>query len=318
MGKDDIGTQLKEIAALAEESKTLLGTGENHSDDDASSTDCSPDSPGGLPGFSERILEEIDHHARLLMKLLPSLQHFIEFRRREGDKTASKENHFTASHAASAYIDIVREKFPEAKSDLVEGLGEANWECHLRIRERLEDLKQNAEARQVFVTAKSVFRPISMFQDSALGSSIRKPSDYAASAVSHSSFRTSATEGGKGSLRVPETPREMELGIPFPCAICGDILDDITNRYQWKIHVFSDLEAYICTFADCQYSLATFPNRELWAAHEFSVHRTAKVWTCAECGIDFTTEEYCRIHYENQQHVTYLGADVQVAVLASG
>lgn len=234
MGKDDIGTQLKEIAALAEESKTLLGTGENHSDDDASSTDCSPDSPGGLPGFSERILEEIDHHARLLMKLLPSLQHFIEFRRREGDKTASKENHFTASHAASAYIDIVREKFPEAKSDLVEGLGEANWECHLRIRERLEDLKQNAEARQVFVTAKSVFRPISMFQDSALGSSIRKPSDYAASAVSHSSFRTSATEGGKGSLRVPETPREMELGIPFPCAICGDILDDITNRYQWK------------------------------------------------------------------------------------
>jgi hypothetical protein len=84
-----------------------------------------------------------------------------------------------------------------------------------------------------------------------------------------------------------------------------------------RIHVFADLEAYICTFQDCQYSLATFPSRELWAAHEFSAHRKAKVWACSECDSEFLTAQDLVQHLQTQYGLVYSKVDLEVALLAA-
>ena len=50
-----------------------------------------------------------------------------------------------------------------------------------------------------------------------------------------------------------------------------------------RIHVFADLQPYICTFEACELRTTHFPSREAWAEHEFSKHRLRTWWDCPEC-----------------------------------
>ena len=215
---------------LVEQATIVIQSDDNSSEEESEDEDtahaCKAD-----------VVKEIERHIGLLMNLLPSLHHFLEYIRKERNDKAAAENEFTASQAASAYINIVREKFTRAKDDIVKRLGEANWQRHLNVRKKLEESTEESIEEEEVPPAKSLFRPISIFQDSALGTSIAEPAAGVAvegSVASHSSFRTSATEGGPGSLRVPETPPEVHLGLPFKCHICGKVLTKIKNRYQWK------------------------------------------------------------------------------------
>jgi hypothetical protein len=81
--------------------------------------------------------------------------------------------------------------------------------------------------------------------------------------------------------------------------------------------VFTDLEAYICTFRGCQFSLATFPTRELWAAHEFHVHRSTKIWACSECPLKFPTSDNLAQHLQTRHSLVHVGPELQIALLAA-
>ena len=50
------------------------------------------------------------------------------------------------------------------------------------------------------------------------------------------------------------------------------------------MHVFADLEPYLCTFPNCRFELVQFATRAAWADHEFSCHRFETRWRCLECG----------------------------------
>jgi hypothetical protein len=175
------------------------------------------------------VVADLRSHITLLMNLLPSLQHLLDYHSRKAATfpKASGNAAFQASQAADPYISIVREKFPQANEELVKRLGQANWQRHQAIRKMMsEQLESNEDE---IATANSVFQPISMFHDSGLGTSMATPT-----VASHSSFRTSATEGGLGSLRVPDTPAEVDLGKPFKCEICSKRVTKVKNRYHWK------------------------------------------------------------------------------------
>jgi hypothetical protein len=221
---------------LVEDASNL--TNSEHDISDEESDDDFPSSfHDRTPASTASVVKDIECHISLLMNLLPSLHHFLEFIRQEMEHKGIAENRFTASQAASAYISIVREKFPRAKDEIVERLGQANWQRHLNIRRKLEESVQgHLENVEDIPIAKSMFRPISTFQDSGLGTSLSAPISAPAvgSIASHSSFRTTATDGGPGSLRVPETPSEVHLGLHFKCHICGRMQTKIKNRYQWK------------------------------------------------------------------------------------
>lgn len=57
------------------------------------------------------------------------------------------------------------------------------------------------------------------------------------------------------------------------------------------MHVFADLESYICTHEDCRDTFKTFRTRQLWADHEFNAHFTLMRWRCFTCGIALNTPE---------------------------
>ena len=170
------------------------------------------------------------------------------------DATAQKDHRsrgavFAVSEAARPWVSNVSDKFDKADTKLVERLGESNWQRFLTVRARMSQIAsapksvlapqiEKIPVRTVFKESpRSVFRPLSMFHDSGLGSSIPStlaPSHYAQSVASHTSFITSLAEGEESGRRVPPTPVEVASGEPFRCEICGHQLFNIRNRIDWK------------------------------------------------------------------------------------
>ncbi|KAJ6031414.1 hypothetical protein N7540_002146 [Penicillium herquei] len=53
------------------------------------------------------------------------------------------------------------------------------------------------------------------------------------------------------------------------------------------MHIFSDLQSYICTHPDCEDSFKTFPTRDIWANHEFQKHLILAKLRCFTCNATF-------------------------------
>ncbi|MCJ1439356.1 hypothetical protein MMC27_008748 [Xylographa pallens] len=239
-----------------------------------------------------------------LMDLIPTMEQSLTHLQSGGIKTKTTSRvPFSVSELALPWVQNVSDKFTSADNALVERLGEANWQRYMTLRARTEHNIQsldigdvvvdNIPAVQIFQTApQSIFKPLSLFHDSGLGSSVPTLPRYAVSAASHTSFLSSLADDTALALRVPPTPVEVELGDPFKCEICGHLLSNIKNRVDWKIHVFADLQPYICTFQSCAKDLITFPTRSLWGAHEFDKHRVTRSWKCPECAYaDLTAQK---------------------------
>ena len=80
-----------------------------------------------------------------------------------------------------------------------------------------------------------------------------------------------------------------------------------------RLHVFADLQPYICTFANCEKELAQFPTRAAWADHEFTEHRIVRSWSCPECTKQCDSELGWIQHLEKCHQQTFLGPKYQVA-----
>ena len=190
--------------------------GENSSDDD-DTTD---------------IVDELRLHTQWLTQLGPSLeQNLVSAQKTRTHASLPAPIPFSVSGPAKVYISLVREKYKLAQDRLVERLGEANWQRHVSLRKLMEASANVVEEMTAPIEnsamARSVFRPYSMFHDSALGPSIPGQTEYA---PSHTSFQSSNTEGDRESIRVPATPVEVSNGKPFECFLCKRILSNIKNR----------------------------------------------------------------------------------------
>ena len=79
------------------------------------------------------------------------------------------------------------------------------------------------------------------------------------------------------------------------------------------MHIFSDLQPYICTFTACRDGLAQFPSRAAWAEHEFSEHRILRLWACPECPKDFPDASSWKMHLQERHRLSFSGPNLQTA-----
>ena len=173
----------------------------------------------------------------MIMDLIPTIESTIEhqstIRLRPLHANSCK---FQASGPAQIYITLVQDKFPKASEKLQQRLGEANWQRHLNIRRRMEQIEghrqDNADGKAT--ETGSLFQPQTLFHDSGIGTTIGSQSQYAQTEASHTSFMSSIAETEKGHLRVPPTPVEVGAGKPFRCQLCGIMQNKIKNRIDWK------------------------------------------------------------------------------------
>ena len=133
------------------------------------------------------------------------------------------------------YVKLIREKFKQAHCKLVERLGEANWQRHRDVRDKIENTELFPEERKRLGGGSSIecslFRPYSDFHDSGIGTSVPAQTEYA---PSHTSFLSSNTEGEHAPLRVPKEPSEVGARKPFQCFLCRDVILNVKNRIDWK------------------------------------------------------------------------------------
>ncbi len=222
------------------------------------------------------------------------------------------------------------DSYPEIIVTLAERLGEANWNRYQRVSKTLNDagpVENDSESEDTddesdglgdlpdfTEITKSSADPSSIFssvggQTNTTGTSVSNNAfDYAfpvarkrlvakdlKSQATYTSVMTN-DEGERGWLKIPAMPKAVELGKTFRCTVCGDKQKDIINQTEWKKHVFTDLQPYICTFQDCKGGIDSFATRKAWADHEFSVHRTTNIWTCNDCAARFSEKASYREH----------------------
>ncbi len=222
------------------------------------------------------------------------------------------------------------DSYPRINVTLAERLGEANWKRYLRVAAMSNDAESvgdDSESEDTddegdrvgdlpdfTETTKSSADPSSIFssagrQTNTTGTSVSNNAfDFAfpvsrkrrigkgiKSQATFTSFVTNDL-GERGWLKLPAMPKAVESGKSFRCTVCGDKQKDIINQTEWKKHVFTDLKPYICTFQDCKRGIHSFPTRKAWADHEFSVHRTTKIWICNDCAARFSERTKYREH----------------------
>jgi hypothetical protein len=185
-----------------------------------------------------------------LMDLLPSMEDTLNFASQAKDEDQSSSPlDFHVSGPARPYVLNIFDRFSKANSQLVERLGEANWQRHIALRNAPPQQSETTAVaieeapKSAFVpislfqdsgAPKSVFVPISLFQDSGVGTSLPAQMSYAYTSASHTSFVSSQAGEEGGGLRVPPTPKAVSKGIPFSCELCGQKLSQIKNRIDWK------------------------------------------------------------------------------------
>lgn len=128
--------ELQELGSLIEKSETIfsddISTNESvgNEEDDNISDSCKS---------TADIDEALKSRVQLAMDLVPSLESTLsQIERLAGQSAYTTNEPFHASKPAQVYISLVRDKFPEADKELIERLGEANWQRHINIRRRLE------------------------------------------------------------------------------------------------------------------------------------------------------------------------------------
>jgi hypothetical protein len=250
------------------------------------------------------------------MDIRPLLDEAIHdtFARPSKAATCNEAVNFKVTDTARSYVLQVHDQYRTAKTFLVEQLGEANWQRYMRIKAKMESGSPKKDLAEV---PESLFRPFSAFQDSDLGTFIPSRSRYAASNASHTSFLSTSADATKGRTHVPATPSEVTQGRPFRCSICNEEISTLKNRIDWKMHVFSGLSAYICTFEDCTKMLDTYPSRKLWAEHEFTEHCCHNFFQCHDCWETFTIEREFTPHLVQKHQYGSLNRTQLLATLSA-
>ena len=228
------------LASLLEQSETIVSEEDTRASQYAGDESDQSDSDTEVSSNKEESLyEDIQFGIVRLMELAPTLQrNIVRGERARAQRILSSAQPFRVSEPAEIYVSIAREKFKQADLNLIQRLGQANWQRHRRIRDMMFRSEEGIEEKLVPGTIHpidhSTFRPPPTFHDSGLGTTITSASHYAASAASHTSFASTVEEGVRKSLRVPSMPPEAADGKPFQCSICGKLQSRIRNRIDWK------------------------------------------------------------------------------------
>lgn len=232
--------QSQELKYLVEQARTITSNqGEKDGEagsDDGYNTDGDSASDDEETGD---IVQELSSHIRYLVELGPTLQQNLVYVQKACIKSQFPPVvPFHLSDPAKIYVSLVREKYRNAQDQLIDRLGESNWQRHKFVRKQIESVKRHPEEEDRPVEEEkeqdafySAFRPFSTFHDSGIGTTVPSRTEYA---PSHTSFQSSNTEGEQKFTRVPPTPEEVSDGKPFQCPFCGSTLQNIKNRVDWK------------------------------------------------------------------------------------
>ena len=234
---NDIEPLLDEAKEVIEASEPTAQSTEEETRDDASTiSGISSSSQEVGQAESQGLSARIAPYVQDLVDLSPAIENNLIPVERKFRVAKLDPEGFSLSTPARTYVSLIMDKFPKAALRLVERLGEANWQRHIIVRDRIERGTEKAQVVSDMNQAAifSQYGKVSLFHDSGLGTSVSAKSRGVASVASHSSFTSTVAEEGQRWARVPPTPSAVSHGKPFQCSICFNMQAEIRSRIDWK------------------------------------------------------------------------------------
>ncbi|KAI1146630.1 hypothetical protein F4825DRAFT_456282 [Nemania diffusa] len=217
--------------------------------------------------------------------------------RRERPKGRLPNPHSFVPREHSTDITHVRDKFPKLAHSpwLMQRLGNAITLRREALRYRQLHRKElAAQPRSDHVSDNLSGIVATTFVDSTNDSDepkmqIENNQDRESVFTSATSFISSYSNLDDLGPRIPDLSDmvldgvSLQYGGPFECPYCRTI-QNVANRPEWKRHVYSDLQLYVCTFEHCLSQ--PFESRHAWFQHEMDNHR--RQWLCSFCNSSAT------------------------------
>ncbi|EUC45203.1 hypothetical protein COCMIDRAFT_47993, partial [Bipolaris oryzae ATCC 44560] len=242
-----------------------------------------------------------------LIMLAPSLESTAEesFDDEEPRAIQYLEKHFPEQ----AYINSVSEKFPLAASAIVAQLGKLNWDRYNHVLHLQRETMQQELQMAVMEKART------LFNDSGLGVSLPAQSKAASSSGSVYAPSIASTRAEASHKRVPPLPAQARSGEPFTCEICNKQVK-FQRTKAWKKHVFGDILAYACFFADCCNTRMFFEDSDALMTHLQDQHGMDVRISDVECPLcmEFTSGDRDVLALHIARHME----EIALAILPSG
>ena len=165
----------------------------------------------------------------------------------------------------------VRDKHPHANENLVRRLGFAmtRRRNYLKYRERHRaklsmglDVSPEVDEEGTNILSETVATSL---QTGHVESEDKAPE----AAMSDTSYASTILEGG--AITIPLPPKEAIGGAPFECPYCFFMIS-IKGSRAWPMHVFQDLQPYVCLFPTCTTPHKMYSSRREWFRHLRGAH----------------------------------------------
>ncbi|OTA79296.1 hypothetical protein M434DRAFT_38354 [Hypoxylon sp. CO27-5] len=266
-------TATEEASRILHNTSNYVDTESDTSDEEERDEDESNADDGSFKDSIEALLNEIGH----ITDLGPRLEELVPDSpggEQPSPKHPSKEQlappkPFEPWSPVRYFVDRVLTKFPKCDSDLANALGQANWDSLRRLHEKREATalgsKEGTEDKAT------------IFQDSALGTSLPTTTPYAATITSY-------LGGGVTRTKIPPLPNDIKKGQMFSCIACGRNIRKLDMK-TWKRHLLADLQPWVCCQTSCPCSHTPFETREEWVEHLRKGHSAHPEWDDKTCPI---------------------------------
>ncbi|KAL9038333.1 MAG: hypothetical protein Q9180_003202 [Flavoplaca navasiana] len=259
--RDEVTNLLTDLERLLAEAQECIAT-EDHGSETSSTNDSS----------DEELTTELQALFGEVVTIIQCLYKLAMIIRNPAQHDFLAESYKTDTAAFEPFDEQhVRNKFPQAKEELIHRLAKAltRRRGYLKYRARhsmklekgLEDtrLGGGGVAASISETTASVLQTLPIDYNET-------PSD---SEISQTSYASSIVEGG--SITVPPPPQGSLAGDPFPCPYCHFIINPKTT-HAWHRHVFTDLRSYTCVYQPCRTPDKLYPSRHDWLDHIRDIH----------------------------------------------
>ncbi|KAL9038048.1 MAG: hypothetical protein Q9180_003370 [Flavoplaca navasiana] len=281
--RDEVTNLLTDLGRVLAEAQTYISS-EDLGSETSSAEDSTDEEPmTELQALFEEVVTIIQCLYKLAMIIRNPAQHDFLAESYKTDTAAFEP--FDEQH--------VRNKFPQAKEELIHHLAKAltRRRGYLKYRAR-HSMKLEKGLENIQLGGGGVVASISETTASVLQAN---PVDYnetsSDSGISQTSYASSLVEGG--TITVPPPPKRSLAGDPFPCPYCHFIINP-TTTHSWHRHVFTDLRPYICIYHPCRTPDKLFQSRHDWLDHIRTIH-FIKTLLCPLCkAVVETAKQYER------------------------
>ena len=219
----------------------------------------------------EDLLTDID----CLQELGPALEY--PFQDSDDDEKCAPDI-AAAATPALPFAEPIEHKFPHASPTLVGFLAERN----MKTFRRLQHVRYiNDKEEILWISDLSDEEDFDIFHDPDFAS-FSAPGECPA--PTHASSTVSSVDEDS-HVSYPSLPGPAKQGKSFLCIACGTRLW-IQNERNWREHLRSDLQPYVCVFSGCGMFLPWIDDEQLvpfWESHLQKVHLSTISYERSQC-----------------------------------